>query len=161
MLHKAKSNAISTRRGKEVRWVRLESPDGVMLDKTIWISVGKLDASWKRRPVEYIGPRGTGPAIGDRYIRFIETLDCVWGEGVGRSQQALMALIKRLRWKMERPGLPDPVETVRGQGLKLSAAILPTFRFSWDKPKVSIQIRNPTSTASQGVELRRSMGQRI
>jgi two-component system phosphate regulon response regulator PhoB len=62
-----------------------------------------------------------------RIVSIAEILDCVWGEGIGRSQQALMALIKRLRRKMERHELSDPVETIRGQGWKLSAAILPGF----------------------------------
>lgn len=96
-----------------------------------------------------------------RIVSITEILDCVWGEGIGRSQQALMALIKRLRRKMEKHGLPDPIETVRGQGLGLSAAILPTFGLNRQKPKISIEAPNPTSLASQGVELKKFIGQRV
>lgn len=85
-LPKPSGKATSTRQGKEVSWVALEPPDGVTPDKTVWISVAKLDASWKRRPVEYIGPGGIGPAIGDRYSRFgvwLQRGEPVWIAWVG------------------------------------------------------------------------------
>jgi DNA-binding response OmpR family regulator len=94
-----------------------------------------------------------------RIVSITETLDSVWGDAVGRSQQALMALIKRLRRKMEKHGMPDLVETVRGQGLRLSAVILPKFGSCPEKPKVSIQRQNSSSMTNQGVEFRKSVGQ--
>lgn len=84
-----------------------------------------------------------------RILSITEILDSIWGEGIGRSQQALMALIKRLRRKMERYGLPDPIETVRGQGLKLSAAILPTFGSGREKPRVPLKAQSPAGIANQ------------
>jgi hypothetical protein len=50
---------------------------------------------------------------------------------------------------MERYRLPDPIETVRGQGLKLSAAILPTFGSGQEKQKVSIKVQYPAGVANQ------------
>jgi hypothetical protein len=85
-LLKPNGRATSTRQRKEVRWVALEPPNGVTPDKTVWISAAKLDASWKRRPVEYLGPGGTGPAIGDRYRRFgiwLQRGEPVWMPWVG------------------------------------------------------------------------------
>ncbi|MBN9615425.1 MAG: hypothetical protein BGO25_03455 [Acidobacteriales bacterium 59-55] len=60
-----------------------------------------------------------------RIVSIPETLDHVWAEELGRSHAALEALIQRLRKKMNKHHLPNPIQTVRGQGLKLSPALLP------------------------------------
>lgn len=96
-----------------------------------------------------------------RIVSVTETLDSVWGDRVGRSQQALMALIKRLRRKMERQGLPDPVETVRGQGLRLSTLVFPASGTKREKSKASMKTQNPASVTGQNVELRKLIGQRM
>jgi DNA-binding winged helix-turn-helix (wHTH) protein len=93
-------------------------------------------------------------------VSTVEILDYVWGEGIRRSEQALMALIKRLRRKMDKHGLPNLVETVRGRGLRLSAIILPTSRSNSRISKASIKEQNPSRIATQGVELRKFIGQR-
>lgn len=62
-----------------------------------------------------------------RTVSFTEILDHVWADRVGRSHNALEALIQRLRKKMGKQGLPNPIETVRGRGLKLSPLVLHLF----------------------------------
>ncbi|MGH9587327.1 MAG: winged helix-turn-helix domain-containing protein, partial [Acidobacteriaceae bacterium] len=53
-------------------------------------------------------------------------LDEVWGNHIRRSQPALAGLLRRLRQKMTRNGLPDPVENIRGRGFRL----LPSIRLN-------------------------------
>lgn len=55
-----------------------------------------------------------------------EILESVWGNHIRRSLPALSALLRRLRQKMAKNGLPDPVENVRGRGFRL----LPSIRLS-------------------------------
>jgi len=55
-----------------------------------------------------------------------EILDAVWGDHIRRSVPALSALLRRLRQKMAKNDLPDPVENVRGRGFRL----LPSVRLS-------------------------------
>jgi DNA-binding response OmpR family regulator len=62
-----------------------------------------------------------------RTVSITEMLDHVWADRVGRSHDALEALLQRLRKKMDRHGLPNPIETVRGRGLKLSPPLLPVL----------------------------------
>lgn len=57
-----------------------------------------------------------------RVVSQEELLDTVWGNEIRRSTDALIACIKRLRSKMEKNGLNDPIENVRGRGCKLSAS---------------------------------------
>lgn len=57
-----------------------------------------------------------------RVVSHKELLDDVWGDDLRRSPDALTACIKRLRIKMEKNGLDDPVESVRGRGCRLSAS---------------------------------------
>jgi DNA-binding response OmpR family regulator len=52
-----------------------------------------------------------------------EILDEVWGGHIRRSLPALSGLLRRLRQKMLRNGLPDPIENVRGRGFRLLASI--------------------------------------
>ena len=59
-----------------------------------------------------------------RIVSVREVLDAVWGDGIRRSEPALVALIKRLRKKMAMKGLEDPVQTVRGAGFRLSSEIV-------------------------------------
>lgn len=60
---------------KEIHWISVPLPKGVPPDETVWISVAKFEASWKRNRAQYIGPGGSGPAIGDRYEKFGAWLD--------------------------------------------------------------------------------------
>lgn len=55
-----------------------------------------------------------------RVVTLKELLDDVWGNDLRRSPDALTACLKRLRIKMEKNGLPDPIQSVRGRGCKLS-----------------------------------------
>jgi hypothetical protein len=55
---------------REIRWISAPLPEGLGPDKTVWISVAKLDASWKKNRSQYIGRGGSGKSIGDRYIEF-------------------------------------------------------------------------------------------
>ena len=57
-----------------------------------------------------------------------EILDEVWGDHISRSLPALSGLLRRLRQKMVKNGLPDPVENVRGRGFRL----LPSIRLDAD-----------------------------
>jgi DNA-binding response OmpR family regulator len=59
-----------------------------------------------------------------RIVSAEEVLEYVWGEEQGRSQGALVALVKRLRQKMSKHEAEDPIQTVHGEGLRLSSAIL-------------------------------------
>ncbi len=71
---------------KEVRWISVPLPGGVPPDETVWISVAKLNASWKKNHEQYIGLGGSGPVIGDRYQRFGDWLrkgEAVWIPWVG------------------------------------------------------------------------------
>jgi DNA-binding response OmpR family regulator len=52
-----------------------------------------------------------------------EILDEVWGNHLRRSLPALSGLLRRLRQKMSKNGLPDPIENVRGRGLRLLESI--------------------------------------
>jgi DNA-binding response OmpR family regulator len=52
-----------------------------------------------------------------------EILDDVWGDHLRRSLPALSGLLRRLRQKMVKNGLPDPVENVRGRGFRLLESI--------------------------------------
>jgi DNA-binding response OmpR family regulator len=52
-----------------------------------------------------------------------ELLDEVWGNHLRRSLPALSGLLRRLRQKMAKNGLPDPVENVRGRGFRLIQSI--------------------------------------
>lgn len=52
-----------------------------------------------------------------------EILDEIWGDHIRRSQPALAGLIRRLRQKMARNGLPDPVENIRGRGFRLLSSV--------------------------------------
>jgi DNA-binding response OmpR family regulator len=55
-----------------------------------------------------------------------EILDEVWGHHIRRSLPALSGVLRRLRQKMVKNGLPDPVENVRGRGFRL----LPSVRLN-------------------------------
>lgn len=59
-----------------------------------------------------------------------EILDVVWGNHIRRSLPALSALLRRLRQKMAKNDLPDPVENVRGKGFRL----LPSVRLNAEAP---------------------------
>jgi DNA-binding response OmpR family regulator len=52
-----------------------------------------------------------------------EILDAVWGDHIRRSVPALSALLRRLRQKMAKLDLPDPVENVRGRGFRLLPSV--------------------------------------
>jgi len=52
-----------------------------------------------------------------------EILDDVWGNHIRRSLPALYSLLRRLRQKMAKNGLPDPIENVQGRGFRLFPAL--------------------------------------
>jgi hypothetical protein len=76
-----------TTQSTEIRWVSVPLPDGVPPpDETVWVLAARLDASWKKNRAQYIGPGGSGPAIGDRYKKFGSWLnrgETVWIPWVG------------------------------------------------------------------------------
>jgi DNA-binding response OmpR family regulator len=52
-----------------------------------------------------------------------EILDVVWGDHIRPSLPALSGLLRRLRQKMAKNELPDPVENIRGRGFRLLPSI--------------------------------------
>ena len=62
-----------------------------------------------------------------RTVSTTEVLDHVWAGRIGRSHDALEALLQRLRKKMVKHRLPNPILTIRGRGLKLSPSLLPVL----------------------------------
>lgn len=60
-----------------------------------------------------------------RIVPIPELLEYIWEDELGRSHNSLEALVQRLRRKMEKHKLPDPVQTVRGRGKRLSPALRP------------------------------------
>jgi hypothetical protein len=71
---------------KAIRWISVPLPEGAPPDETVWISVARLDASWKKQRKQYIGPGGCGRAIGNRYGKFgfwIERGEAIWIPWVG------------------------------------------------------------------------------
>jgi DNA-binding response OmpR family regulator len=62
-----------------------------------------------------------------RIVTATEVLDHVWGGDLRRSPQALTALIKRFRRKMSKNELGDPIEAIRGTGIKLANSTLRRF----------------------------------
>jgi DNA-binding response OmpR family regulator len=72
------------------------------------------------REIKLLEQLATSPS---RIFTATEVLDQVWGRDLRRSPQALMALIKRLRRKMAKNHLSDPIEAVRGTGIKLAATV--------------------------------------
>jgi hypothetical protein len=53
-----------------IRWISVPLPEDVEPDETVWISVAKLDVSWRKNRAQYIGHGGSGRVIGDRYKKF-------------------------------------------------------------------------------------------
>jgi hypothetical protein len=64
------SRSIAIKEPNEIRWISVPLPEDVEPDETVWISVAKFDTSWKKNRSQYIGPSGSGPAIGERYEKF-------------------------------------------------------------------------------------------
>jgi DNA-binding response OmpR family regulator len=58
-----------------------------------------------------------------RVFSLDEILDELWGNHLRRSLPALSGLLRRLRQKMAKNDLPDPVENVRGRGFRLFQSI--------------------------------------
>jgi DNA-binding response OmpR family regulator len=77
-----------------------------------------------RREIKLLEQLAASPS---RIIKTTEILDHVWGNELRRSPQALTALIKRLRRKMAKNELDDPIEAVRGTGIKLADSTLRRF----------------------------------
>jgi DNA-binding response OmpR family regulator len=73
-----------------------------------------------------------------------EILDAVWGNHLRRSLPALSALLRRLRQKMAKNAIPDPIENVRGRGFRL----LPALRL---KIESSSHHRIPSDSAAAKV----------
>lgn len=70
----------------EIRWVSFPSRPNTPPDETVWVSVAKFDASWKKNREQYVGPGGSGAAIEGRYAKFgtwIESGEAVWIPWVG------------------------------------------------------------------------------
>jgi DNA-binding response OmpR family regulator len=73
------------------------------------------------REVKLLEMLGADPS---RVIPAEEVLEVVLGNDVHRSPRILASSLKRLRMKMRKHGLEDPVECVRGHGFRLSSAAL-------------------------------------
>lgn len=65
-----------------------------------------------------------------RTVSVTETLDSVWGEGIGRARQALMGLIKRLRRKTEIRAS----RSCRNCPGSRTEVVSPSFSGDWIKP---------------------------
>lgn len=60
-------------RSLNIRWAEPRQPCSdwnCKPDSVVWISIEKLDAAWKHDTDAYIGTRGTGAAIENRYEQF-------------------------------------------------------------------------------------------
>jgi DNA-binding response OmpR family regulator len=73
-----------------------------------------------RREVKLLEKLASSPS---RVFSPDEILDEVWGNHLRRSLPALSGLLRRLRQKMAKNDLPDPVENVRGRGFRLIQSI--------------------------------------
>jgi DNA-binding response OmpR family regulator len=72
------------------------------------------------REMKLLEKLGSSPS---RVFSSDEILDEVWGNHLRRSLPALSGLLRRLRQKMAKNGIPDPVENVRGRGFRLIQSI--------------------------------------
>jgi DNA-binding response OmpR family regulator len=54
----------------------------------------------------------------DRVVRKIDLLDAVWGHDADADPNAVEVYVRRLRRKLDRPGAPSRIETVRGVGYR-------------------------------------------
>jgi hypothetical protein len=130
------SKAATTKQGKRVRWVSVEPPNGVPADETVWVSVAKLDASWKKRRVEYIGPGGTGPAIGDRYSRFgiwLQRGEAVWIPWVGLARDRQISFTDgrhRFAWLRDHGVTAVPIDVDPDEAKKIEKRFGTTKRVS-------------------------------
>jgi hypothetical protein len=61
---------ISMMQSKQIRWTSVPLPHYVEPDETVWISVARLDASWRRNRSQYVGPGGVGAGSEDKYEKF-------------------------------------------------------------------------------------------
>ena len=81
----------------------------------------------------------------ERIVSSEEILNDVWGDDLRRSPLALASSLKRLRQKMEKQGLGDPVENIRGRGFKLSSWTAPESRLNLstkqDSPRIQARSR--------------------
>jgi hypothetical protein len=72
---------------QKIHGISVALPDNTpQPDETVWVSVGKVDTSWRKDRGQYIGPGGSGPAFGDRYKKFglwLERGEPVWIPWVG------------------------------------------------------------------------------
>jgi hypothetical protein len=53
-----------------MEWIERRPPEGAPPDVVVWVSVARLDASWKGDTGYYIGRGGTGAAVAGRYEKF-------------------------------------------------------------------------------------------
>jgi hypothetical protein len=61
-------------KARTIQWARFPPNwEGEEFDAVAWISVEKLESSW-RRNFDYVGPGGSGKAISGRYNKFGEWL---------------------------------------------------------------------------------------
>ena len=68
-------------KSREIRWTSAPLPNHAEPDETVWISVAKLDASWKKNRYQYVGPGGSGAESKYEYEKFGN-----WLEGGERVQ---------------------------------------------------------------------------
>jgi len=68
------------------------------------------------REMKLLEKLGSSPS---RVFSHEEILNDVWGDHIRRSLPALSSLLKRLRQKMAKNGLPDPIENIQGRGFRL------------------------------------------
>jgi DNA-binding response OmpR family regulator len=72
------------------------------------------------REMKLLEKLGSSPS---RVFSHEEILNDVWGDHIRRSLPALSSLLKRLRQKMAKNGLPDPIENVQGRGFRLLQSV--------------------------------------
>jgi len=83
------------------------------------------------REMKLLEKLGSSPS---RVFSHKEILDDVWGDHIRRSLPALSSLLRRLRQKMAKNGLPDPVENVQGQGFRLFQSVRLNIESHISKP---------------------------
>jgi len=83
----------------------------------VWFGGEAVDLLPKEfRLLEFLA-RHAGQVIGRRMI-----FEQVWGHFFEPSDNLINVHIGKLRRKLERPGLPAPIQTIKGEGYRLDRA---------------------------------------
>jgi len=88
-----------------------------LINRKVWFGGEAVDLLPKEfRLLEFLA-RHAGQVIGRRMI-----FEQVWGHFFEPSDNLINVHIGKLRRKLERPGLPAPIQTIKGEGYRLDRA---------------------------------------